>query len=93
MSDSEEENVIVKRRTPARVVSSSSGSEHESNAAARGTRTQRSSARLRDKARKTFSIPSRKEALEQVSPGNMTYRQSNIRQLKPRNLVNNYLRE
>ena len=53
----------------------------------------RSSARLRDKASKTFRLPSREELLEDVSPGNRSYTESAVRKFKPRNLVNNFLRE
>ena len=56
--------------------------------------TPRSSERLRKKSSLTFSLPSRKEVLKSMSPkGKRLRSQEKIKVLKPRKLVNNFLRE
>lgn len=53
----------------------------------------RSSERLRDKGSKSFSLPSREKLLDALSPGKKSHSQRKIKALKPRKLVNNFLRE
>ena len=58
--------------------------------------TPRTSERLQRKRNRSFSLPSREKVLDSMLSGvklkNM-YSQKKIRQLRPRKLVNNFLRE
>ena len=58
--------------------------------------TRRTSERLQRKRTRSFSLPSREKVLDSMLSGtklkNM-YSQKRIRQLRPRKLVNNFLRE
>lgn len=56
----------------------------------------RSSERLKVKNSREFRLPSRDEVLDEVSPGNITCPRSSdkkIKELRPRRLVNNFIRE
>ena len=56
----------------------------------------RSSERLKVKNSREFRLPDRDEVLDVVSPGNITCPKSSerkIKELKPRRLVNNFIRE
>ena len=57
------------------------------------SQTPRSSERLRRKASRSFSMPSREELLDSVSSGKKQNSQQKVKALKPRKLVNNFLRE
>lgn len=57
------------------------------------SQTPRSSQRLRRKASRSFSMPSREKLLDSVSSGKKQNSQQKVKALKPRKLVNNFLRE
>lgn len=56
-------------------------------------KTPRTSERLRQKRSKSFSLPSKEKVLETISPGRILSSQKKIKALKPKKLVNNFLRE
>lgn len=58
------------------------------------SQTPRSSERLRKKYSQAFSLPSREKILDALSPkGKKLSSQQKVKSLKPRKLVNNFLRE
>lgn len=57
------------------------------------SQTPRTSERLRRKRSTSFSLPSREEVLDAISPGARLSSQKKIKTLRPRKLVNNFLRE
>ena len=58
------------------------------------SQTPRSSERLRSKSSKSFSLPSREKLLHDMSPKDKELSsQQKVKSLKPRKLVNNFLRE
>ena len=58
------------------------------------SQTPRTSERLRRKSSQSFSLPSREKLLDSMSPKGKRFRsQEKIKALKPRKLVNNFLRE
>ena len=98
-SDSEEGE--RKERSPSKQINSAHKETCEEemrsgelNATPSSSQTPRSSERLRKKSSLTFSLPSRKEVLKSMSPkGKRLRSQEKIKVLKPRKLVNNFLRE
>ena len=57
------------------------------------SQTPRTSERLRRKRSTSFSLPSREKILDAISPGARLSSQKKIKPLRPRKLVNNFLRE
>lgn len=95
-SDEEERNT----RSSGKRVNSSTRKTNEHSA--RGSeinktpfisQTPRTSERLRKKGSRSFSLPSREKLLDAISPGTKLKSQRKVKALKPRRLVNNFLRE
>lgn len=99
-SDSDEDNKIKTRSSTKRRNSSSKETREdvefgsEQNKTPSVSQTPRSSERLRKKSSQSFTLPSREKLLDSMSPkGKRLRSQQKVKVLKPRKLVNNFLRE